>query len=385
MIEAIVGFNGSGKGLFTMEQSFNLIAHTDICIVGNFAFNLSELAAKLARDFPEKEIYPEERIRILDSSQIKEFYKFLPLGYEVVWPDRESFSQGRRPDFSKCIRTDFSLHLDKEKFPDELDVNRLPRCVYIIDEAWEHFAYDGLTNRSKSLIWLLNQHRKFDLDVWFCSPSVTDLDPKIRNLIRKTHVMRNLGEERFWHFRKPAYFVRTTYNGLPSPTKEPEESPAFKLDLDLARCYFTEKGVGGLVGRVGADSKRKKKGLSMFWLIPVFVLFLFFLYNFGDIMTGAFFRAVDKQPAKKKSAKFLPANSVNVTNVIPRVSATVIPPTSPEIVTNVFFTGFAVVSGQITVFLSDGTKCSASSGRIGGVYSDCVVIDGKIYKRPAGS
>jgi hypothetical protein len=381
MIEAIVGFNGSGKGLFTMEQSFNLLAETDICIVGNFAFNLPELGRVLAKRFPEKEIYVDERVRILDSVEIKQFYKYLPLGYQVDWPSSERFAQGEFPDFSKCRRTDFSVDLDQDKYVDVVDINQLPRCVYIIDEAWEHFAFDGMSNRSKSLIWLLNQHRKFDLDVWFCSPAVTDLDPKIRNLVRKTHVMRNMGEEKLWKFRKPSFFVRSTYNGLPSPSKTPEESPAFKMDLELANCYYTAKGVGGLVGRTGADSKRKKKGINMIWLFVAFVVLLVAMYFSGDIVTGTFFHAIkgDSNPKKTTAFKVVPPIvQLAVTNSPPAVEKIV--QSAPLVETNVFLVGYQTIDGFLTVFLSDGSKYSGSSGRIGGLYSDGCLIDGHLYR-----
>jgi len=371
MIEGIFGLNGSGKGLFTMKMIYNLLTQTDHVIITNFAIRFSTLAKLLKERCPDKEIDLDLRIRMLFDDEPQTFWKYLPYGYEVEVPTKEDQARGKRPDFTKCVRVDKSYPLDEALYPDVIDAVKLPPVVHIIDEAYNFFDSRSWQETGKVLLWYTKQHRKFNSDIIFASPEFGDLDAKIRGVIKKHHYMRNLGEEQLWGMKKPQVFSRLTYNGVPRPGVSPEKAPVFKLDKGLADCYDTAAGVG-IMGRVGADSTRKRKGLPwQLCIVALFVVF-FLVWNSGNWFGWGFKKLIGSSEKPKIDSHFK-SNSIvetrlenwrKMTNYLSHHES--VPARAPlrsdsvsNIVTNdqpkIFLCGISKTGNDLRVYLSDGS------------------------------
>lgn len=393
MIEGIFGLNGSGKGQKTLRVCVNILLYSEHVIITNFALVLTELSPYLQKHYPEMLVDLSKRVRFLTEEETPNFFTKLPYGYEVELPSEEAQKKGARPDYTQCRRVDFTLELEDEKFTEVVEHSVLPPFVYIIDEAYNYLDARGWMGRSKTLYWFVLQHRKFNSDVIFCSPEIGDLDSMLRGKIRRFHMMRNLAEEKFWRFRKPAKFQCVTYNQMPRSGVTPEKTEYFGLDLELSRCYNTAAGVG-VVGRTGADSVRPVKGLHWALALVPLVLIAAVLYFSGDIMKNGFFAIVggknaDKKPEVQKKdlqnggtkRKLVGTNMPAVIEELPpkRIQTFVAPQSDnlPPLNTNLTYYGFSKVAGVVTIYLSDGTSVDNSKGERFRVFSDGVLLDGE--------
>lgn len=400
MIECIYGFNGSGKGLFATQKIIEILVSWEHVIVTNHPLRLENLQNYLDKHYPEKKILVRDRVRILDEDECHQYYLRLPHGYDAQEATPEQRLKNIRVDFDVCKRVKFEW--GPEDMPEQVRSVDLPPAIWIIDEAWAFFPardYSDARKLSPHHSWYLNQHRKTDADIIFITPAPEDLDTIVRNKVRIWHGMRNLGEEKegiaLIKFSKPKLFMRYTFNGYPRPSASPQETP-FKIDLEQANCYDTEKGVG-MVGRKGADKGRTlSKGVPWQVIPAALIVAAIVFWYAGD---GAAW-AVNTMTNPPKRARpgatnaFKPALEVAPVQVSVRgatnseLGSTMLKTHAPrsykldeskmpasELRSEVWLSGVVVLGGRYHVYLSDGREYVAGEdSEVINVYADKVLI-----------
>ncbi len=157
-------------------------------------------------------------------------------------------------------------------FPDYEPCKQWPPVCYLLDEADIHFGAREYADHGRSVNFYNKQHRTLSDTVYYCCQSAEQLDKQIRLLAQQTSVLKNLGKQKKGIFALPVVFCWSAYYQVPKLNDRPMVSGVFRLHLDhgLQNCFETAAGVG-LAG-MKADRDEKRRGLSLFWVIPALVL-----------------------------------------------------------------------------------------------------------------
>lgn len=277
--------------------------------------------------------------------------------------------------------------------------------LYCIDEAWKYFAARDWATTGKGVLFYAAQHGHFGDDFLIVSQTSKQVDTALRQVAQDFTICRNHGKERFGMFRQPGFFTICVYTEPPTPTLEPMQRSVFRLDAaGLGACYDTSAGAGiagAMSGEGGAaDSSERKKGLSVWWLVPVVVLALVLLTQWPRLVAWLGHRAskigtgasaamsggtfTNAAPAavptpqevanegKARSAAMVAASRRSVgggsgIGALPEEEA-------------VMITGIAVLNGKVRVLLSDGETLTDEDRELEFVGRRYCVIRGRVYR-----
>lgn len=251
---------------------------------------------------------------------------------------------------------------ETEQFNRE-DLSRMGNGQFIItDEAWKCYSSRRWKDAEKQTEFYGRQHRKFGDDWHLVSHSHKDLDVQINRMAQQWQICTNYGLRRLSIFRQPPVFeVKTFYEPPNSHTARVMHTAIRRLDVRLCQTYDTSAGVAVGGGRA-ADVKRRRKGISMVWLIVAILVLLICLAVvpklMGVMFQGWFKKSIgikEGRPTNAVPSQVLPAvrpqSSVAPVKTVP-VAQSITAVSNPPLlkVTGHFFNGT-----KLTVLLSDGT------------------------------
>ena len=316
MITIVTGPPGNGKSLLeqtvTVEEWLNtdrdIVTSTPVRIVpwvtgdGRPMMGLAGyLRVTLKREFPESKII---RPGIVSAGKLLVVEDESELGTLFMW---------RR---DKTTGEWFKLRWDSENEQfDREDLARIGNGQFIItDESWKCYSSRRWKDAEKVTEFYGRQHRKFGDDWHLVSHSHKDLDIQLNRMAQQWQICTNYGLRRLSLFRQPPLFeVKTFYEPPSSHTARPMHTVIRRLDVRLAQTYDTSAGVAVGGGR-RADVKRRRKGISMVWLIVAVVVLLICLAVLPKLMgvmfQGWFRRSTgikEGQPTNAVPAQVVPA------------------------------------------------------------------------------
>ncbi len=311
-----------------------------------------------------------QRVRILTEDEVPHFFCHRisrgGLHYDIPVPSDEQEKRGARPDFS-LLRDD--------------------GCVFVLDEFHDYFNARLWAEVGRSVGWYKNQQRKLNDDIHACTPQIDEVDKQLRTIGHEYRVYNNLGLRKVRGVVMPQTFICSVFTSLDSVKRrgQPLTKFPFTLDLELANCYDTAKGVRGLQGS-SADIGKRPKGIH--WAIPVaaFVAFVVGIIFLGYWVPRHHWGA-KKHLAKPSSipSSSIPSSSIPSSSILPPVPLPSPIETLPKLHDSItgteqlFCTGYTYIGGVGTAFLSDGTSYSSEDHEIDWIQKRRVSILGKVY------
>jgi hypothetical protein len=395
-IRLVTGEPGAGKSLYVMRQLVDVITSTDRPIVTNLPLKLDPwvlgdkpqmgLRAYLEHEFGET-FDIDSRVRFLSDEECFEFYRHRGRGIDV---NAERDAKGNPID------------LDWEAAKASGGV------TYCIDEFWKFAGARDWATTGRALIAYGKQHRKLADDVWLCTHHPKDIDAAIQRIIETTVCMKNHGRMRIGLFRQPGMFTASHFQRVPQGNQAPMNTSHFRLDAaGLAQCYDTSAGVG-LTGGAPADTKAKRGGVPFWVLIAIVILIALAATRIPWLISKGI------GTATLAGAKSVHGVAVGTNSVPARMSAPSPSAANPPAVESpasssgpgrvegrpaglveferpvpamredeaVTFNGIAHVphTGEMLLFLSDGSTYRASEPEVRLVSRDFVVINDKVYR-----
>jgi len=343
-IHAISGKPGGGKSMYSVKLILEELIHGSRWIVTNVPLLLPALNTYLQENYPKQSIDLFARIRVIDDDMAAKFWTWRPKD-DGTWArievlTKKDWEEGKRPSYS---------HIEDRG------------VAYFIDEIHNFFNARAWMETGRDVLFYLSQHRKLGDTVVWITQAIANVDKQFRSVTQDYTYLRNLKKESMGIFRLPSIFVRKTYGSPATDTSQPMETGTFKLDVaGLGALYDTAAGVG-IHGR-GADTSEKRGGLP-WWVFLVGVpLLLLALAKFIPQLGAQFFTtqtAVQHAIAKTESTnqiapvyvKSLTNNPTEITYKTAMAPARTLQLLGPT----VYFTGFSLVGGNPTAYLSDGS------------------------------
>lgn len=237
MIRVFTGLPGAGKSYAATEDATEELSKGFRTVFHNMVMDHGEMAIYLRERGYEPDM--ALRIRKIPEARIKDFW---------AYANQQGVTSGR---------------------------------LFIIDEAHVFFDSRGWAETGPVMSVYLTQHRHLNDEILFVTQHPDMLDKRIRLLIAETTQFRNLRTEKWlqW-FRPPAWMVWSQFHGLPRFGQKPQAVGRKKLNLQLAKCYQTSVGHGGMGRSGGPEKDRATKRLSWKWIL-VPALALLYLVNSG--------------------------------------------------------------------------------------------------------
>jgi len=361
-VQFIGGKPGGGKTLLAVRIILDELRKSDRVVVTNVSLKLGEIAGYFnEQGWSYNAEWLRDRVVILEDEQLVEFFRFRYPG--VVLP-----VVGDKTDYTKV----------KDK-----------GVLYVLDEVHIPFNSRRWQDTGPKVIYYLSQHRKLGDDVVLISQAIQNVDKQMRSMAQDFTYVRNLSKEQHGLFRLPAVFVRRVFLELPTgPNVKAIQTGTFKLDVSgVGRCYDTAAGVG-IVGRAGADTHHKSKGLHWAWYLGCLAAIIFGLVRYTPgfvewITTGGRNRALASSHSKPVSSEQV--RSVSGTNFDSSPAHAASLPQRINVATNdVEMTGYALLNGSYRVFLSDGTSATSGDGHLQFICPNYCDIDGVRYRITKG-
>ena len=113
----------------------------------------------------------------------------------------------------------------------ELGVKHFSDCLFLIDEISMYSDARQYKSFSDELKFFYTQHRKFNIDIIYCSQSYADCDLKIRNVTDSLYyITRSIGD---WSLVRP---IRAYFRIQDGQIKQ-----GYELDSPIFNFYFNRK------------------------------------------------------------------------------------------------------------------------------------------------
>jgi len=342
MIRLFIGTPGAGKSYAALKDLVEELAYGSRLVVTNLPVLPGELNAWMAKEHPAWTDDINQRIRIISEEETKQFYRYRGIAGDIGSVTKEDSLVGR--------------HLPYADF-------RGAGVLYIIDEAHIPFDSREWASTGPELTYYNSQHRKLGDELVFITQFEKLIDVRVRGFVQEFCYFNNNGMEKFMtYFQKPATFTMEVHRKPPSGPGSPAalERRTYRMDFTLAKCYDTSAGVG-IAGRKLPERKRKK-ALSVFWLIIPIVLAGYIIAKTPGWMgkgAGYWLRGGQKTVEEKLAEVTKQPDSVSRgTTGDLAINQGKVPPSEP-----VYATGYMTVPGRgVIVTLSDGTRKSTVRG-----------------------
>lgn len=251
-IRIIQGPPGAGKGLMAIQWLWEQLRDSNRTVVTNFAVNEPALNAWIHSKHPEVTIDLKGRFRHLDREEVKRWWCIYGPGREIACPSLdEERKLGKMPRFE--------------------DTAGWPPVAWLIDEADMHMGAREWATLPRSAINLGKMHRHGGHAIAFMVQSTAQLDKQWGLLAGETFTLKNCSVQRSGMFRGPALFAWARFYRVPRQGELPSVTGHFSIKSleGLADCYETHAGAGGIPGVPGAQEGTRKKGWSLWWLVPI--------------------------------------------------------------------------------------------------------------------
>ena len=364
-IHFISGKPGGGKSLYATKLIIDEFIHGDRQIVTNVPLLIPRFYEYVSEKFPvavERRLsggrHISEILTLFDQEEMSHFFTIRGGGVRLENIGNVQWKSGARPDYSKVK--------DKGIF-------------YVVDEVHIGFNARAWADTGAQVIYYLSQHRKLGDDVICITQNVGNVDKQFRSVAQDYTYIKNLAKQRAGLFRLPYYFCTSTYSQPATATSKAEVSGYFTLDVTgIASCYDTAKGVG-IIGRAGADTGARKKGIHWLWFAVGAPIALFCLVHYLPLL---FVHVVT--PSKGVVPPVIHVGSVftNSPTMSPHGAVDVPVDGTPAVrpSTQVVCVGYVGLEGKWKVFLSDGRIARSSRYEVQSVAEDFVKVFGQEYE-----
>jgi hypothetical protein len=339
---------------------------------------LGSLNELINRRFKNLDVRVLQRVRILDESEVPHFFCHRitrgGLHYDIPVPDPDAEKRGARPDFT-LLRDD--------------------GIVFVLDEFHDFFNARLWAEVGRSVGWYKNQQRKLGDDIHACTPQIDEVDKQLRTIGHEYRVYNNLGLRKVRGIVMPQTFICTVYSSLDAVKRkgQPLNKYPFTLDVDLANCYDTAKGVRGLQGG-SADIGKRPKGIH--WSIPVavFLIIIIGIISIAFYARHHFFKSpLSQKPLHVTSAVMsqslistnVPAHTATAQSLLSQQNSGVplqstIPAHLMFQTNRIFCTGWASTGSEYIAALSDGSIYSSADHELDYIQKRKISILGKVYE-----
>ena len=304
----VSGKIGAGKSYRGMVNIRDEILHGHRLIVTNLPLKLPEFSDYLAEHFPSHDVclydhwrpatdfecpagagvfapglvgkmvdgvalvFVPSRIRILGDDELKEFYRYRQTGTELVAKINQRAPGDKGPSHPVCL--DFSPWGAKGRFAGQ-------GVVYHLDECQLFYNVRKYAEAPEEMPFYLSQHRKLGDDIYVYTQKPENVDKMLRSFTQEFIYVTNVGKKKIGIFQPPKFFRMAAYPDVftGAPGQASEWSRSFRMDLRLADCYETAKGIG--IEAMKADKEAVARGISWRWalLLPVLLAALFPAYG----------------------------------------------------------------------------------------------------------
>ena len=260
-IQGVVGKPGGGKGAYAMEVALWWLTETNYKIVGNFALSHGNIAAYLAKYYPDRDFDLFNRIVKLTDSQAQYFYRYRSLDdLEKPLPYQHILTKAIVPDDEFTVSSN-KIGIDYHSVKEPV--------LYLVDEAQNLFNNRAFAETGFPVRFYLSQHRKMHDVVLLITQQMGLVDKSFRAWCQNFIYCRNLSKEMVSRLlRAPKKMRRITYlQALESNSQqEPESTVEVDFDLEILNCYDTNAGVG-ISSQVKGAENVVKKGFSTKWIL----------------------------------------------------------------------------------------------------------------------
>jgi len=265
----ISGKPGGGKTLYAMRLIRDEIKLTKRKIITNIRIHFDSLNEYLSREGVDPGCHICDRITIIEEEQMREFYRYRGGGLVLTLREHQAYD-GKKMETKVA---DFS--------------EAAGGVLYVLDEVHIAFNSRQWASTGQGVIYYLSQHRKLGDDVILITQSVQNVDKQMRSFAQDFTYVRNLKKEKAGFFKLPGVFMRRTYLEPATATTKACDTKTFTLDVSgIANCYDTAAGVG-IIGRSGADTKEKIKGLPWYVFLIIIGAVIWGLFHFVPRVIGA--------------------------------------------------------------------------------------------------
>lgn len=365
-IHFISGKPGGGKSLFALRMVVRELVDTQRNVVTNLPIVWGELNAYLQAKYPDKSIDLFARLRLLKEDEVPSFYRFRGAKPVPGYPDL-TLPSGE-------AGTDYTAAFDH------------PSCLYVIDELHMYFNSRAWRETGKEVLAYLSQHRKLGDDVICVTQSIGNVDKQFRSVAQDFTYLRNHRKEKLGIFRSFPFFTFSTYmQPATGHNDQAAETGTFRLDVSgLCRCYNTAAGVG-IVGKA-ADSGERSKGLSLAWVVVLFVAIALVLFYGPNLAISAIVGGASPKPSTVQTSASPPVKGsvaplvfhpVPAPSAVPSSSPGAIPATSP-----VYLAGVVKLPTGCRIYLTTGEVLTERSPGLELVSDELVVYRGQVLRWP---
>lgn len=370
MITVVHGKPRNGKSYVTLRDYIvdELLYGRRYLVLG-FPIKLPELNEWLQKKHPKHDIDLLKRVRVLTKEQVRKFWLYGPGNFELADVTKDQERAGQFADLDSMQRA----------FPEGI--------LYVIDEAHIYFDARAWALIGLSLSNYTSQHGKLDHNCVFVTQHIDKLEKRIKVDAQEFVEVVNYGMRHIWTlFRMPQRIRAMTRYAFPGPV---DRNSLSKLDLELANCYDTMAGVAMAGAR--APETRRKRGISVFWAVPVVSLLVLAIMEAPGWLVGGFLKGVPgaSQDAAKVGAPVAVAGPVQrgAAEPVPGVPdpARIYRLEDRDYVPDV--RGIVVTENGYRVLLADGYVLTETDSVMRGadVYTNRVELkDGRILRVRAG-
>ncbi len=398
----VTGKPRSGKSYWSFHKLLvNELRVSKRKICTNIHVRQEELAEQLQRDYGS-DFDVRHRLRILTDQESLHFWRFWGPGIEcekltevfiredpliVRWYEEHGIplpDKAAKP----FLAPDFTYG-----YPDE-------GVHFLIDEVHVFFNARRWQSTGDEALYAASQHAKLTQDWALITQNLKQVDSQLRGVAQEFHYLRNHAKEKSWggFIKSPSVFSRRMYLEpfTGASGQQCEELRFYKLNLDYAKCYKTEAGVG-IVGKLADMTDDKRKGLpawSMAFAIVVCLLAIWKTPAAIGWVANKFFGQAEKAAVASVKKPLPPARPVTndpprslvQTNHVPfrSIEGTNLPPgyaKEHSITNKVRLTGVVLLPGkkEARVYLSDGRVFTNLDPELQLVSKTAAIISGKVY------
>lgn len=370
-IHIILGKPGSGKSFYATRRLIDELCDTNRNIVTNLPLRLDALNDYVQKRWPDRDLRPLQRIRLLSDDEMRYFWKFRGAA-DVAPPELQLWGAEQNEQRKSALARDLDHWA---KTPSLGDEGR--GVAYFLDEAHIPFNARAWATVATAALFYLSQHRKLGDIVWPITQAPSNLDKQFRSVAEDFTRVRNEYLAKWGPFKGRGRFVRKTYLSEPTGTNaEPFETASFTLD-GIEACYDTAKGIG--VHGNKADVGRRANGIPILWVVPgALVLALACVVVPYLIGKGAakFIGGSEAVPAASKASAL---TADKPTAVLPPTAAPM-PVKRKE--TSLTYSATAYGRRGVRVWLSDGRVLENGDGVLRSIGTNTVTLfDGSVLHR----
>lgn len=385
MIYFITGKPRQGKTYWCVGEIIRQLVKSDVAIVTNISLNLAEIHEYIVRHHSEVDVDVFSRVRLIDSSQVFEFWRFRSGGLVL-------------PHFGAVKGESSQMFLARAEAyfgPLEKSPETSKGVAYFLDEVHLYFSSHRWQEIGDFVRFYASLHGHLGDAIFLISNLPSGVYKGFRELVNEWSYVQNNYERSFGPFKRRAGFVRLIYEHLPQKGSVPVDKEVFFLN-DIGKCYSTRAAAG--IRSVKSEVKRTKKRKLPFWTIPVGVAVLalalvVFLGHLPGWVGRYFDRFTDEAVSKNQTApkNLVESMAADVSNVLSggggQSQSSDDPAYGPNPVyrdQRIWVTGIVRRGSRVLVQLSDGTVLDNTDSQLGMIAPHGVWIDGVKYPIKAG-